>query len=183
MDVPVAVFRKYDIRGAVAGTNPQMTPQLAHLVGKGYATYMQRTYGTDRVFVGSDNRHTSPPLKSALIDGILSAGIDVTDIGEVMTPTVYFASAEYGPKAGGIQITGSHLSLEYNGIKMAYDRFALYGDQIQAILKIIQTDDFAQVQARSPKTPRLSKSTWKLSPAKFTWGAANSKSCWMPATA
>ncbi|GAB4553862.1 MAG: phosphomannomutase/phosphoglucomutase [Anaerolineae bacterium] len=143
MDVPVAVFRKYDIRGAVAGTNPQMTPQLAHLVGKGYATYMQRTYGTDRVFVGSDNRHTSPPLKSALIDGILSAGIDVTDIGEVMTPTVYFASAEYGPKAGGIQITGSHLSLEYNGIKMAYDRFALYGDQIQAILKIIQTDDFA----------------------------------------
>lgn len=141
--VPTNIFRKYDIRGTVAGDAPQMTPDIARLVGKGYATYMKRTYGTDRVFVGCDNRLTSPPLKTALVEGLLSTGLNVTDIGAVMTPTVYFASAQYGPKGGGIQITGSHLTLEYNGIKMAYDRFALYGDQIQAILDLILKDDFA----------------------------------------
>ncbi len=61
-----------------------------------------------------------------------------------MTPTVYFASAQYGDKGGGIQITGSHLTLEYNGIKMAYGRLALSGDQIQSILKLIMADDFIE---------------------------------------
>lgn len=142
MQFPSAIFRKYDIRGSVAGDNPQITPELANAVGKGYGTYMQRTHHTERVYVGCDNRPTSPLLKKALIEGLLSTGVDVTDIGDVMTPSVYYASAQHGARAGGIQITGSHLSLEFNGIKMAYDRFALYGDQIQAIRALIEADDF-----------------------------------------
>ncbi len=142
MQFPSAIFRKYDIRGRVAGDNPQITPELANAVGKGYGTYMQRTYNTERVYVGCDNRPTSPTLKKALIEGLLSTGVAVTDIGDVMTPSVYYASAQHGARAGGIQITGSHLSLEFNGIKMAYDRFALYGDQIQAIRALIEADDF-----------------------------------------
>lgn len=140
--VPSVIFRKYDIRGNVVGPNPQITPELVRLVGMGYGTFMQRTHGTDHVFVGCDNRASSDPLKAALIEGLLSTGLRVTDIGAVMTPTVYFACAQYGTKGGGIQITGSHLSLEYNGIKMAQDRFALYGDSIQAIREIIEKDDF-----------------------------------------
>lgn len=142
MQFPSAIFRKYDIRGRVAGDNPQITPELANAVGKGYGTYMQRTHNTERVYVGCDNRPTSPILKKALIEGLLSTGVDVTDIGDVMTPSVYYASAQHGARAGGIQITGSHLALEFNGIKMAYDRFALYGDQIQAIRALIEADDF-----------------------------------------
>ena len=142
MQFPSAIFRKYDIRGRVAGDDPQITPELANAVGKGYGSYMQRTYNTERVYVGCDNRPTSPILKQALIEGLLSTGVDVTDIGDVMTPSVYYASAQHGARGGGIQITGSHLSLEFNGIKMAYDRFALYGDQIQAIRALIETDDF-----------------------------------------
>lgn len=140
--VPAAIFRKYDIRGTVIGDNPQVTPDLARYVGKGYGTYCIRTFGTDRVFVGSDNRLSSAPLKQALLEGLLSTGLHVVDIGGVMTPTVYFACAEYGAKGGGIQITGSHLSLQFNGIKMAYGKLALSGDQIQDILKLIQTDNF-----------------------------------------
>ncbi|MHB8626589.1 MAG: phosphomannomutase/phosphoglucomutase [Aggregatilineales bacterium] len=141
-NVPKTIFRAYDIRGTATGNTPQLTPNVAHLVGQGYGTFMRRTFGTDRVFVGSDNRLTSPPLKQAIIMGIASAGVNVTDIGDVMTPTVYFASAQYGDKGGGIQITGSHLTLEYNGIKMAHGRLALFGDQIQAILALILADDF-----------------------------------------
>jgi phosphomannomutase/phosphoglucomutase len=144
MQFPSAIFRKYDIRGTVIGESPQITPELARAVGMGYGTYMQRTFQTERVYVGCDNRPTSPTLKAALIEGLLSTGLDVTDLGEVMTPSVYYASAQHGARAGGVQITGSHLSLDFNGIKMAYDRFALYGEQIQAIRALIEADDFAR---------------------------------------
>ncbi|MBX3061784.1 MAG: phosphomannomutase/phosphoglucomutase [Anaerolineae bacterium] len=140
--VPTNIFRKYDIRGSVTPEKPELTPDVAYLVGKGYGTFMQRTFGTDRVFIGSDNRLTSAPLKKAVIDGLLTTGLHIVDIGGVMTPSVYFATAEYGPKGGGIQVTGSHLSLAFNGIKMAYNRLALSGDQIQAILQLILADDF-----------------------------------------
>ncbi len=142
-DIITTIFRKYDIRGTVAGDHPQLTPDVAHLVGKALGTYLPRTFGTERVFVGMDNRLTSPPLHSALIEGLLSTGMNVTDIGPVLTPTTYFASASYPGVGAGVMITGSHLSTLYNGIKMAYGPLALADQQIQALLTLIQNDDFA----------------------------------------
>src|SRR5690606_19442901 len=106
--------------------------------GKALGTYLPKQFGTERVFVGSDNRLTSPPLKIGLIEGLLSTGMDVTDIGQVLTPTVYFASASYGAKGAGVMITGSHLETKYNGIKMAYGPLALADQQIVDLLEIIQ---------------------------------------------
>jgi phosphomannomutase/phosphoglucomutase len=140
--VPTEIFRKYDIRGTVEGDNPQLTPRLARLVGQAYGTYIQRELGLNQVFVGGDNRLSTPPLKDAVIDGLLTTGLKVTDIGPVMTPTVYFASASHD-HAGGIMVTGSHLTTRFNGIKMAYGSQALADEQIQALLKLIQADDFA----------------------------------------
>jgi phosphomannomutase / phosphoglucomutase len=142
--VPTEIFRKYDIRGtveAVDGNPPQITPELANLVGKAYGTFAQRELGLKHIFVGGDNRPSTPKLKDALIQGVASTGLKVTDIGPVMTPTVYFASAAH-EDAGGVMITGSHLTTIYNGIKMAYGRLALFGDQIQSLLKLIQAGDF-----------------------------------------
>lgn len=139
--VPTAIFRKYDIRGVVVGEDAQLTPTVARLVGRAYGTYVQRELGLEQVFVGGDNRETTPALKDAVIAGVLATGMTVTDIGPVMTPTVYFASASH-EKAGGIMITGSHLTTQYNGIKMAYGRLALADDQIVALLDLIQRDDF-----------------------------------------
>jgi phosphomannomutase / phosphoglucomutase len=143
--VPKSIFRAYDIRGLATewkGSPAQLTIEVAQLVGRGYGTYCQRTFGMERVFIGSDNRLTSAQLKYAVISGVLSTGLHVTDIGGVMTPSVYYASASYGGKGGGIQVTGSHLDLQYNGIKMAYGKLALSGDQIQSILQLILNDDF-----------------------------------------
>jgi phosphomannomutase / phosphoglucomutase len=142
----ISIFRKYDIRGVASahtGKTIQLTPEIAKLVGQALGTYLPENFGTDRIFVGSDNRLTSGALKSAMIEGLLSTGMNVTDIGEVMTPTTYFACASYGAKGGGVMITGSHLTTEYNGIKMAYGRLALADQQIQELLKIIQAGQFA----------------------------------------
>ncbi len=145
-DVNPTIFRKYDIRGTVTGADPQITPELARLVGRALGTYLPRQFSTDRVFVGMDNRLTSPPLQDAMIEGLLSTGMNVTDIGPVITPTVYFASASYDGVGAGVQITGSHLTTQYNGIKMAYGALALADTQIQDLLKIIQDDNFAAGQ-------------------------------------
>lgn len=141
MNVPTNIFRKYDIRGTAVGAEAQLTPSVAELVGKAYGTYVQRQFNIKQVFVGGDNRRTTPALKDAIITGLVSTGQKVVDLGEVMTPTVYFGSSSH-PNSGGIMITGSHLETKYNGIKMAYGKLALADEQIQDLLKIIQTDDF-----------------------------------------
>ena len=123
--VITTVFRKYDIRGTVTGATPQLTPELARYVGRALGTYLPQQFQTERVYVGQDNRLSSEPLRLALIEGLLSTGINVTDIGPVLTPTVYFASASHGDRGAGVMITGSHLSTDYNGIKMAYGSLAL----------------------------------------------------------
>jgi phosphomannomutase / phosphoglucomutase len=146
--VETSIFRKYDIRGTVSGDNPQITPELANVVGKALGTYLPRQFQTERVFVGCDNRPSSPGLKQSLMEGITSTGLNVTDIGPVITPTTYFASASYGERGAGVMITGSHLDVRYNGIKMAYGRLALAGDQIIDLLKIIQTDAFVTGQGQ-----------------------------------
>lgn len=148
MTFDTSVFRKYDIRGTVVGNPPQITPDLARAVGKALGTYLPQQFGTDRIFVGCDNRQTSTPLKEAMIEGLLSTGIAVTDIGQVMTPTTYFACASYGEKGGGVMITGSHLDTRYNGIKMAFGTLALAGEQIQDLLKIIQNNAFTVGQGK-----------------------------------
>lgn len=137
-----SIFRKYDIRGTV-GENAQITPDVARLVGQALGTYLPKQFGTDRMFVGCDNRQTSPGLKQALMEGVASTGLNVTDIGAVLTPTVYFASASYGAKGAGVMITGSHLDTRYNGIKMAFNNLALAGQQIIDLLDIIQAESFA----------------------------------------
>ncbi|XWX05371.1 phosphomannomutase/phosphoglucomutase [Aggregatilineales bacterium SYSU G02658] len=144
-----SIFRKYDIRGVASdhtGKPVQLTPQVARLVGQALGTYLPRQFGTERVFVGADNRLTSAALKSAIIEGLLATGMNVTYIGEVLTPTTYFASASYGDRGAGVMITGSHLTTEFNGIKMAYGKLALADQQIQDLLKIIQAGDFATGQ-------------------------------------
>lgn len=137
-----SIFRKYDIRGVVSGENPQITPELARLVGKALGTYLPKEFMTDRVFVGCDNRESSDGIKAGMIEGLVSTGVNVTDIGPVMTPTVYYASASYGSRGAGVMITGSHLDTRYNGIKMAYGKLALFGQQIQDLLKLIEDDAF-----------------------------------------
>ncbi len=153
--VDTSIFRKYDIRGTVSGDNPQITPDLARLVGKALGTYLPQQFQTDRVFVGCDNRTTSPGIKQALAEGLASTGMNVTDIGAVLTPTLYFASASYSGKGAGVMITGSHLDTRYNGIKMAYGSLALADEQIIALLKLIQTDAFATGQGAITTDPQM----------------------------
>lgn len=146
------LFKKYDIRERAMGDDAPLTPDLARLIGRAFGTYLRRVEGRNDAVVGRDNRLSSPDLAAAAIDGLRESGVSVIDIGLVSTPLVYFYAVTF-PGAGGMMITGSHLKPDQNGFKLSVGARNLWGDQIQALYQIIESDDFEQgageLQAKS----------------------------------
>ena len=134
MSVPQQAFRQYDIRGIVGD---ELTPQLAHEVGRALATIIQRQLTRPaRIAVGRDNRPSGDLLASAMRDGIAAAGATAVDVGMLPTPGLYFAAWQL-ESDGGVQVTGSHNPPEFNGFKMITSDGAVYGEQIQEIKRMI----------------------------------------------
>ena len=79
-----------------------------------------------------DGRISSPALAEALIQGIISTGLNVMDIGMVPTPVLYFV-AKHTEGRSGVMITGSHNPADYNGLKMVINDVTLFGDSIQQL--------------------------------------------------
>lgn len=112
--------------------NETLTPELALNVGKALGTYLSG--GT--VVVGMDTRTSGEMLKRAVISGLLSAGIDVIDIGLAPTPLTGFAIRLYGADAG-VTITASHNPPEYNGIKVWQPNGMAYTPEMENELEAI----------------------------------------------
>jgi len=121
--------------------NECVTPELALKVGKAVGTYL----GGGRVVVGMDTRTSSETLKSALISGLLSAGVEVIDIGLAPTPLTGFAIKLYEADAG-VTITASHNPPEYNGIKVWQSNGMAYTPDMEAELEgILESGNFRKV--------------------------------------
>ncbi|MEA2084353.1 MAG: phosphomannomutase [Thermodesulfobacteriota bacterium] len=102
-------FKAYDVRGKVPD---QLNKDLAQRIGRAYALYV----GPRKVAIGHDIRLSSPAIKDGLAEGLLSAGVDVADIGLCGTEEVYYAAFHLDVD-GGIMITASHNPADYNGMK------------------------------------------------------------------
>ncbi|ANF22616.1 phosphoglucosamine mutase [Thermococcus piezophilus] len=112
--------------------NEKLTPELALNVGRALGTYLDG--GT--VVVGKDTRTSGEMLKKAVISGLLSAGVDVINIGLAPTPLTGFAIKLYGADAG-VTITASHNPPEYNGIKVWQANGMAYTPEMEAELETI----------------------------------------------
>ena len=123
-----AVFREYDIRGIA---DRDFDADFARQLGSAFATTAAEN-GATLVGVGRDCRLTSDAYAAALRDGIVGAGVDVSDLGVCPTPLVYFAIWHWG-LGGGVQVTGSHNPSDYNGFKLCVGPQALHGEQILAL--------------------------------------------------
>ena len=99
--------------------------------------------------VGRDGRLSGPALSEALIAGIVSAGVNVKDIGMVPTPVLYFAT-KYFDNGSGVAVTGSHNPSEYNGLKMMLGGLTLFGETITGIADAIESGDI--ISAEVPGT-------------------------------
>jgi len=147
MQVTASNFKAYDIRGVVGKT---IDEAFAEHLGRAFGSEARRL-GERAVAVGRDGRLSGPGLTRALIKGLASTGLDVVDIGAVTTPMLYYVAATRGQHGctSGIQVTGSHNPKDYNGFKMVLAGRAIYGEDIQALRRRIEAEDYARAPGRS----------------------------------
>ncbi len=131
----MSIFKAYDIRG----THPdQIDEAIARRIGAAFARFLDaRT-----LVVGRDMRTMAPAIQDAVIDGILSQGCDVLDIGLASTPCTYYAIGKL-PCDGGLCVTASHNPKQYIGFKLCREEArplsADYG--IPDIQKLVEEGD------------------------------------------
>ncbi len=132
------IFKAYDIRGVVGKT---LDAAIARQIGQAFGT-VARAKGEQRVIIGRDGRLSGSELLAALAAGLQAAGVDVIDLGVVVTPMVYFATHVLDAQSG-IMVTGSHNPPDYNGFKMVLAGEAIHGDAITALYRTITGAEFA----------------------------------------
>ncbi|MEP7366950.1 MAG: phosphomannomutase/phosphoglucomutase [Acidobacteriota bacterium] len=135
------IFREYDIRGVA---DVDLPSDGIRLLGRAIGTYLQRKAGK-KVNLGRDCRLSGGRLHDALLEGLLASGCEVTDVGVVPTPLLYF-SCMHLHSDGGVQITGSHNPKDYNGFKVVCGKATIFGEEIQKIYQLIANGDFATGQ-------------------------------------
>ncbi|MDD3569431.1 MAG: phosphomannomutase/phosphoglucomutase [Bacteroidales bacterium] len=107
----MGAFHAYDIRGIY---NKDFYKDDAYKIGY----FLVELLNTPKVLVGRDARVSSDEIFEYLAKGITDAGADVYDVGLATTPMVYYSTAKYEFNAS-VQITASHNSKEYNGMKVS----------------------------------------------------------------
>lgn len=130
------IFREYDIRGLV---DRDLSPDFVSLLGQAIGSYAVRR-GARTMTLGRDCRLSSQEYHQAIALGLARAGINVIDVGLCATPILYFSIRQFDVD-GGIMVTGSHNPPDFNGFKICIGPDTIYGDQIQQIRQIIESND------------------------------------------
>lgn len=142
MKIDETIFKAYDIRGVYPES---LNEEVAERLGKALGQLLKKEKQKKdlRLVVSGDIRKSTPPLKKALVKGLIQQGVNVVDIGDVSTPTFYFTVA-YWKYDGGVQITASHNPPDWNGFKMVRERAVPISGKsgIQELKKMIMANDF-----------------------------------------
>jgi phosphomannomutase len=142
MQIPEGIFKSYDIRGIYPD---QLNEENAVPITKAiYAHLLENIPGKHSltIAVGRDMRLSSPAIFKAVTDTLVEMGANVIDLGIVATTSFYFAVFKY-KYDGGIMITASHNTKEYNGLKIV--RLSDKG----TIIKIGKNTGMDDVKAKS----------------------------------
>jgi len=132
------IYREYDIRGVV---DKDLTPEVVRRLSQGFGTHMVKL-GRKNLVVGRDGRLSSPSYGESVIEGLMSAGCNVIDIGVCPTPVYYF-SLFHLDKDGGMMVTGSHNPPEFNGFKVSVGKSTIFGEEIQKLGRLVEQGEFA----------------------------------------
>ncbi len=143
------IFRAYDIRGVF---NKDLTDEVATRIGAAFATFLG---DNKEVLVARDVRLSGKVLKNALVSGLVS-GCNVTDIGIVPTPLLYFAVNRL-QKNVGIMVTASHNPPEWNGFKAFKRNGCIYGKEMEKIKQIAKETSLERVGSKRGKLSSYGK--------------------------
>ena len=134
---PEKVFKRYDIRGK----HPEeINNEFAERLGRAIGSFIQENY-ENKVVVGRDNKESSVTLKEKLIEGLTSTGVKVLDAGE--GPTDYVAFSGAMKDAVSVQVTASHLPLNFNGFKLMYpEGNGFVNEDLDSVKDIFRSKEF-----------------------------------------
>lgn len=134
------IFRNYDIRGIV---DKDLNKDKVEAIGKAYGTFLRRRRIRQAV-VGRDCRLSGPAYQEALMRGMTTVGIDIIDLGMVMTQMVYYGQYRFQTN-GGAMITASHNPYNYNGFKLGISYSLTTGpEEVEEIRQIIEKDAYLE---------------------------------------
>lgn len=104
------LLKSYDLRGIYP---TQIDESYFLELGKAFGLWAPM--GT--IIIGGDARLSTPSMKSSFIEGLLSVGQNVADIGIVSSDMLQFSSIYYADATASVMITASHNPKQYNGMK------------------------------------------------------------------
>ena len=143
-------FREYDARWIF---EKDIDIEGITCLGKGLGTQIinYTDKKSPRVIVGHDYRSYSEKIKLALIEGLVSTGCNVEDIGLSLSPTVYFAQFNLNSDAIAM-VTASHNENGWTGVKMGIKKGLTHAAEEMSDLKDITLNQrFKKGQGNSKK--------------------------------
>jgi phosphoglucosamine mutase len=148
------LFGTDGIRG-VANKYP-LTPEMVQKIGLSYGVYLNAKYPEKRhaVVVGQDTRLSSDMIKSALISGLNSAGVDVIDAGVVPTPAVSYLIKQ-GDFSGGVMVSASHNPYYDNGLKFFNHLGKKFSEAEEGGLELVVFNKYELPRANSDEIGRV----------------------------
>ena len=152
------IFKANDIRGITEGLNPEWDTAGSYAIGAAAVEVLDLARDPGAFVVGRDMRTSGPKMATAFVDGVLSRGVNVIDIGLSSTDQLWFASGSLD--LPGAMFTASHNPSEYNGIK-----FCLAGAKPISPAALAGIAERAIVGGPLPAVPRGQRSEQDLLPA------------------
>ena len=139
MNLPIEIFREYDVRGIYPD---QINKENFLYLGKALGTFLLKK-NIKSIVIGHDSRGSSHPLAEAMIEGLVSTGASVTYVGITSQPALHYFTFLEGVQAG-INITASHNPKEYNGFKVDYSHAMPFtNSEYKEVNKIVLSEEFA----------------------------------------
>ncbi|QNL17865.1 phosphomannomutase/phosphoglucomutase [Hyphobacterium sp. CCMP332] len=133
-------FREYDARWWFGHSGSDKTPEInlygIQALGLGLGTLIHELGVEPKIVTGHDFRGYSLGVKQALTVGLMSAGIEVHDIGLALSPTAYFAQFDLDIDCVAM-VTASHNSNGWTGVKMGVEKALTFGPDEMGRLKDI----------------------------------------------
>jgi phosphomannomutase / phosphoglucomutase len=128
-------FREYDARWLYEkDVDLEGITDLGKGLGTQVVTHTKKT--NPRIVIGHDYRSYSEDIKKALMDGLISTGCNVEDIGLSLSPTVYFAQFNLNSDAIAM-VTASHNENGWTGVKMGIKKGLTHAPEEMKELKDI----------------------------------------------
>ncbi len=132
-------FREYDARWIF---EKEINLLGIQALGLGLGTLIHELGREPKIVVGHDFRSYSSSIKQALIVGLMSAGIEVHDIGLALSPVAYFAQFDLDIPCVAM-VTASHNENGWTGVKMGANKPLTFGpDEMGRLRNIVLKGEF-----------------------------------------